>query len=219
MKRIALGLLLALFAFGCGTNPEQAKSDFERNVKAGEAALEKRLKDIGDDKALSDGDAVKKYLDTLPSVQTNLPAGVAPGWAANTKGGVWHITLHSMLQKQAEDTTAEGRMQSERAFIRSQMIGCKRILDHLKERKVGSVTLQIYTKLTGEENHTELFRAVMTPADVPNVEKVTELSDPVTVSMVGSAAAGTVYDPRGPKINECWKVELNRYPSLEYQKK
>ncbi len=87
MMRIAFFIPLALFALGCGTKPEEAKKDFERNARSGEAALEKRLKDIGEDKALSDGDAVKKYLDTLPSVQTNLPAGVAPGWAAATKNG------------------------------------------------------------------------------------------------------------------------------------
>jgi len=187
--------------------------------RAGESALEGRLKEIGDDKALSDGDAVKKYLDTLPSVQSNLPTGVAPGWAANTKNGEWHVTLHSMLQSQAADSSPDQRAQSERANIRSQMIGCKRILDHLKGRKVGSVTLQIYTKLTGGEKHTELFRAVMTSADLPSFGKVPELSDPVATSAIGTAAEGTVYDPRGPKIGECWKVELNRYPSLEYNKK
>ncbi len=124
-----------------------------------------------------------------------------------------------MLQKQNEDTAPDERMQSERAFIRSQLIGCKRILDHLKSRKIGSVTLQIYTKLSGEEKHTELFRSVMTAADLPKCENVTELADPVATSMIGSAAEGTVYDPRGPKIGECWKVELNQYPNLEYKKK
>lgn len=222
MRRSVLALPFTLFALGCGVSPkeaQEAKENFERNSRNMEAAVEKKLSDIGEDKALTDGDAVKKYLDTLPSVQSNLPVGVAPGWAANTKNGEWHITLHSMLQKQAADTTPDQRMQSERAFIRSQMIGCKRILTHLKGRKVGSVTLQIYTKPEGEEKHTELFRAVMTPADLSKVEAVTELSDPVVVSAVGTAAAGTVYDPRGPKIGECWKVELNRYPDLEYKKK
>jgi hypothetical protein len=210
---------VVLFALGCGSNPEEAKKDFERNARAGEAALEKRLLEIGEDKSLSDADAVKKYLDTLPSVQKNLPAGVAPGWAAATKNGEWQIVLHAMLQKQDEDSSPEQRMQSERAFIRSQMIGCKRVLEHLKTRKVGSVTLQIYTKLSGEENHTELFRSVMTPADFPKCEKVTELADPVSTAIVATAAEGTVYDPRGSKIGECWKVELNLYPKLEYKKK
>lgn len=219
MPRLALLTPLLLAALGCGTNPQQAKEEHERNVKAGEAALDKRLKGIADDAGSSDADAVKKYLDTLPSIQTNLPAGVAPGWAANTKNGVWHITLHAMLQSQAENSTPEQRTQSERAFIRGQMIGCRRILDHLKGRKVEGVTLQVYTKLTGDDKHTELFRAVMTTADLPKFDKLPELSDPVTTSAVGTAAEGTVYDPRGPKIGDCWKVELNRYPELEYKKK
>jgi hypothetical protein len=219
MFRLALLAPFLLAALGCGTNPQQAKEDFERNAKAGEAALEKRLKEIAGDPAASDADAVKKYLDALPSVQTNLPAGVAPGWAANSKSGVWHVTLHAMLQSQAEGSTPDQRMQSERAFIRGQMIGCKRILEHLKGRKVEGVSLQVYTKLSGEEKPTELFRAVMTTADLPKFEKLPELADPAVTSAVGTAAEGAVYDPRGPKIGDCWTVELNRYPELEYKKK
>lgn len=220
MKRIALFIPFALVALGCGGggNADAAKEGAE-NVRRGEAALEKRLKEIGEDKSLSDAESVKKYLDTLPSVQSNLPKGVAPGWAANTKNGEWHIVLHSMLQSQDANSTPDARMESERAFVRSQMIGCKRILEHLKDRKVQSVTLQIYTKLTGAEQYTELFRAVMTTNDLAKLEKVAEISDPVANSSMATAAAGAVYDPRGPRIAECWKVELNLYPELEYKKK
>ena len=219
MNRLLFAVPLALFAVvGCGPNQEQRRQEGEEQVRRNAEANEKRLKGIADDMSLSDADAVRKYLDADPDVFTNLPAAIAPGWAANSTNGVWHVTLHAVLQSQSADKTPDAMTESERSFVRSRLLECRRTLEHLKGRKVGGVTLKIFTKPTGDEKYTELFRAVMTPTDLPKFEKWPELNDPVALAY-NPVEANTVYDPRGPKIGDCWTVELNRYPDLEYKKR
>ncbi len=103
--------------------------------------------------------------------------------------------------------------------MRYHLFGCKMALEHLKGRKLQSVTVSIYTKLIGDDKHTELFRAVMTQADLTKVAASADMAGATSTFNDHTALAGTVYDPRGPKIGECWKVELNLYPDLEYKKK
>ncbi len=218
MPRLLLVVPFLLLALGCGDSAAQRQAAAE-NYRRAQELEERRLKEISDDASLSEADAIKKYLDHFPTVPKNLSADVAPGWAANQINNQWHLVIHAVLQAQSADSSADERMRKERDTIRWHMAGCKRMLDHLNGRKVQSVTVSIYTKLTGQDKHTELFRAVMTRADLPKVEKIPELANFESANNPDTAAEGAVYDPRGPKIGDCWTVELNRYPDLEYKKR
>jgi hypothetical protein len=219
MLRLSLVIPFALFAaLGCGGSTDQWKEVAE-NARRNQEAEDKALRGIADDSGLPEADAIKKYLDSSPTVPKNLPPDVAPGWAANQINNQWHLVVHAMLQSQSADSSPDERMRKERNTVRWHMAGSRRMLDHLKGRKVQSVTVSIYTKLTGQEKHTELFRAVMTQADVAKSEKNPDGVDFHSSNNPQSAEEGTVYDPRGPKIGDCWTVELNRYPDLEYKKR
>ena len=219
MKRAVVIVSFSLFAaIGCGGTTDEWKEVTE-NARRSQEAEENALRGIADDSGLSEADAIKKYLDKSPTVSKNLPPDVAPGWAANQVNNQWHLVIHAMLQSQGVDSSPEERLRKERDTIRWHMAGSRRMLDHLKGRKVQSVTVRIYTKLTGQETHTELFRAVMTQADLAKSEKIADVVDYHSSNDPQSAAEGTVYDPRGPRISECWTVELNRYPDLEYKKR
>jgi hypothetical protein len=218
MPRTLLVIPFLLLALGCGDSAAQRQAAAE-NYRRAQELEERRLKEIADDASLSEADAIRKYLDQFPTVPKNLPADVAPGWAANQRNNQWHLVIHAVLQAQYANSSADERMRKERNTVRWHMAGCKRMLDHLGGRKVQSVTVVIYTQLTGQDKHTELFRAVMTRADLPKVEQAAELPAFESANNPATAAEGTVYDPRGPKIGDCWTVELNRYPDLEYKKR
>ncbi|MFO0935113.1 MAG: hypothetical protein U0798_01180 [Gemmataceae bacterium] len=225
MKRIAwMPVLCSLIsmglftATGCGSKADQA-NDVAENVRRIQQAEEKLLKGIADNAELSDADAIKKYLDSTPTVPKNLAADVAPGWAANQIKNQWHLIIHAMHQSQDEDSTPDERMKKERNTIRWHMASCKRMLEHLKGRKVESVTISLYTKVNGQDKHTELFRAVLTQADLSKFDKFPDGVEYTTSNNLQTANEGTVYDPRGSKIGTCWTVELNRYPDLSYKKK
>lgn len=218
MPRLLFVPLVLLAALGCGDTAAE-RQEAADNYRRNQELEERRLKGIADDASLTDAEAIRKYLDNFPTVPKNLPADIAPGWAANQVNGQWQLVIHAVLQAQYADSSPEERMRKERNTIRWHMAGCKRMLDHLGGRKVQGVTVSIYTRLTGQDRHTELFRAVMTRSDLPKVEKAAELPSFESANDPDTAAEGTVYDPRGPRIRDCWTVELNRYPDLEYKKR
>ena len=211
MKIVAicsLGVIgLTLFALGCGGGQDQWKEAAE-NVKRANEFTDKKMRGIADDKSLSDDAAYKKYLDSTPEVLTNLPKGVAPWWRVQPFDGGHEIFIHDVVQTQYADDSAETRMRSEREFIRHRMLICKRMLEHLKERKLRQVTLSIFVKLASKETYQEMFRAVMTQADVAKL-----------ANAPAGADVGGMFDPRGPNIGSACKVELNLYPELEYKKR
>jgi hypothetical protein len=196
----------ACLVVGCFGGEDQWKQAAD-NVKRADEFREKKMKGIAEDKSLNESAVYKKYLDSTPEVQTTLPKEVAPWWREEPFEGGHQIIIRDLLLKQFEGSNAEERHQSERLFVRNRMLMCERMLRHLKDRNLKQVKFSVFTKSGGQDNYQELFRAVMTQADLP------KLANPPV-----KAEAGGIFDPRGQKIGTAWKVELNRYPELEYAK-
>lgn len=208
MKRALLAVSFTLLAWsvvGCGPEtPSKQLTSEELDRLADD-----RLKAIADDASLSDADCFKKYFDThsrKPSVI--LPDSIGPWWRVNAVGDGFTIHLKDEPNPFQVGKTADDRIQSERLAIKAKVELTRQVLRHFQGRKVRSVTVSLYTQLTGDKQLTELFRAIATQADLPKLEKAT-----------GNPDAETVFDPRSAKIVDVWTVELNRYPDLEYKKR
>lgn len=202
-----LGVLgLSWLAIGCG-GQDQWKEAAE-NVKRANDFQDKKMKGIADDKSLKDPEAFKKYLDSLPEVQTSLPKEVAPWWSYKPVDGGQQIFIRDVILSQWEEEAPEVHYQRERDFIRNRMLMCRRMLTDLKDRKLQQVTLTLFTKQTEKGDHVEVFRSVMTTADLVHLE-----------NPPAKAEAGGIFDPRGSKIGTVCKVELNRFPELQYTKR
>lgn len=191
-----------------GCNSADQWKEAAENVKRVEAVQSKKLKEIADDKALSDKEAYPKYLNALPEVQTNLPKAVGDWWKVLPADGGWEAIIQDVTQTQWEGTNEEERFQRERDFIRSRLLMCKRMLEDLKARNLKQVTLKLFVKVGDGDKYPEIFRAVVTQADLPKFENAP-----------AKAEAGGIFDARGPKIGTVAKVELNNFPELSYVKR
>lgn len=206
MNRLPILVCLVLGVLGCNNAPSRTFNSEELNKLGGN-----RLQAIADDKALSDADCFKKYFDTHPGKPNIvLPPSIAP-WAEAKPlpgGDGYHVVIHDVENPFMKAESAEAAMSAERLKIKAYAEFCRSVLEHLQARKVKSVAVSLYKALKNEKEYQEVFRVQATPADLPKLAKATDAPE-----------AGSVFDPRGPRIGELWKVELNLYPEIKYQKK
>lgn len=206
VERLCVAGMLLLIV-GCGNSADQWKEVAE-NVKRAEEFQSKKLKGIADDKSVSDKDAYPKYLDALPEVQTNLPKEIGAWWKYKQTNEGWFVTIQDVTLTQWEGTNEEERFQRERDFIRNRFLMCKRMLADLKARNLKQVTLKLFVKQGDADKYPEIFRAVVTQADLPKFENAP-----------AKAEAGGIFDARGPKIGTLATIELNNFPELNYVKR
>jgi hypothetical protein len=206
MARSVAYLSLLLAIVGCGSSVPTKQFSAEE-IKAMGA---NRLKGIAEDKSLSDADSFKKYFDTNPSKPAViLPASVGPWTEVKpAPDGGLTLTVRDIDHPITRGDSVEDAESRVRTAIKARAEFVKTVLQHFQGRNLKAVTLALFTPITGKDEYVEALRVVVTQADVSKLEKAT-----------GPAAVGSEFDPRGPRIGELWKVELNRYPDIQYKKK
>ena len=206
-------LIRSLFAFtlvglcGCGKSVDGPPPSPE----AIEKMRHDRIKAYVDDKSLSDEQVFKKYLDenrVKPMIQPK-EVGV---WAEVTPigGGIpgSMLTVKRLDSTELQNTAKNDPLKLEREGIKAAAEFCEETLNDLQARNVKAISYQLYGKIAGTDNYSEVFRVTVTAGHLPKL-----------AAAHGPADAGTAYDPRGPKINDIWKVEKNDYPKFTYNKK
>lgn len=206
MLRAIAFLFLAAFLAGCGNRPEGKQLSSEELDKL----ARDRMSGIANDKSLSDADAFKKYFDTHGSKpMVVLPKDVEPWWAVKPSGDGHWLTIRDLDHTLSLGSSVDDANARIRNRIKSQAKMAAETLTDFQPRKLKGVTVQLFTSITGQKDHTEMLRIVYTPTDVAKL-------DPL---LKGPADTGTAFDPRDAKINTLGKVELNRYPELVFEKK
>ncbi len=214
MRSVVL-VLAGLLVIGCAPNPEEVRKEQERNKAAiakAEANKPARMKAVADDTSISDEQAIEKYVGMYamqPAVFVSgtkkfvevLPIGGGiPGHMLEVK--VYDLTFFAKAGSDADKL-----YQAERDSIKQAADFCEATLRDLKGRGMKGVSYHIYSRVEGQPD-TEIFRVTATGNNLPAMEKAK-----------GPAEAGSVYDPRGTKINDLWKVEKNTYSMYDYKKK
>lgn len=204
-RLIPLTLIVIIGCIGCG--PDVPSKQFTTE-ELGKMA-DDRLKAIATNTSLSDAECFKKYFDSHPAKPiANLPESLGVWWSIKSESDGYTIHIKDVPNPFQQGESVEARINSERIAIKAKVELCRQVLRHFEARKIRSVTVSLYAQLTGDAQHTELFRVTATQADLPKLEKAG-----------GDPDAGTVFDPRGSKIAELWTVEINRYVDVEYRKK
>jgi hypothetical protein len=202
-------LPVLLLALGCGKDQGVQLTSEQLDQLAAD-----RMKKIADDKSLSDDAAIRKYVETMPYAPTIKPNNEKT-WATvkPVGGGVagYMLEIHVLDEGYYKRSSKDHDMlASERNSLKSAAQRCERLLRDLQSRQLKGISYQLFTPLTGEnDQHTEVFRATVLFTDLPKLE----------AAIKGPADPDTVFDPRGKKLAELWRVEKNDYPQIVYEKK
>jgi hypothetical protein len=198
----ALALGLAGLALGCGSNSNEHSGTPEQQAQV----VENNLAEIAEDKTLTDQQAIEKYIKNFPpSWRFTSPLAAGPALSVKPVAGGFQLVSRDFKESPLEKSTPDEKLRQERDLIKSKLDAAARMLRHLKGRNVSSVSVTLFTKITGQDGEVPIFQAALTPAHLVKLNDATVAAD-----------AGSYYDPRGTKINEVWTVELNRFPDIEY---
>jgi hypothetical protein len=194
---------------GCGSStPSGPVYKFDEKKIVSEA-----LKKIADDKSVSDDETFNRYLKRYPYKPMIWPKN-APPWTHTepAKGGGYTLLVRAYRQLYApQDKSKHDPLLEERQFVKRIAEFNAQFLGDLQDRGLKSITYIAYgsVKESAEaaSGYEDLFKVVVTPANLAKLRE--HLGDEPT--------AGSVFDPRHPKIDTLWKVETNIFPKLEYK--
>jgi hypothetical protein len=204
-----LGLVLAIGLCGCSKAPQGPPPSPEKLEEMRRA----RMKGIAEDKSLSDADAFKKYLESSPANPLGIPNAIGDVWAEVLPiGGGVPGSMITIRKPDATDyltsKTTKDPLLMEREGIQRAALACEEMLSDLQVRNIKGISYQLYGRVEGA-GYAEVFRATVLLKHLPKLQEAKTTPPDV----------GTVFDPRGPKINEIWIVEKNDYPKFSYNKK
>jgi hypothetical protein len=195
----AISLALVLFSSGCGSNTSYTPAQQDE-------FLENRLKAIIDDKALTDQDALEKYATAFPaSWRFTSSADVGPHLSVEKTAEGFQMISRELKDAPLTKSSPADQLKQERYLLKTKLDAALRILRHTKPRNVTQVRVMIFTKVSSQPAPVVIFQGVLTQADAQKWQTVPDHHD-----------VGSEYDPRASKINEFCKIEVNRFPELEY---
>jgi len=209
IRFIGFAIIAGFFA-GCSKAPDGPPPSPEKLEEMRRA----RMKGIAEDKSLSDADAFKKYLESSPANPRGIPKSMGGVWAevlpigGGVPGSMITIRVPDATDYLTSKTTKDPLLM-EREGIQRDARACEEMLSDLQVRNIKGISFQLYGRVEGTDGYAEVFRATVLLKHLPKLQE--NKSTPPDV--------GTVFDPRGPKINDIWIIEKNEYPKITYNKK
>ncbi len=198
---------VSLMAFaGCGnTKPTSPTAQSEEQV------ISDQLARIASNTFASDEETLSAYLALYPYKPTVFPKEGSP-WASFRKTEHGYMLVIDRLDPvclNRSTSQAQDPLQLERDGIKAAAELCHKFLSDLGPRKLTAISYTLVdvagTNANGAELYVDRFRVIVTPSDL---EKLRALSE--------EPALGSVFDPRGSKVNTFWTVQKNRYPRVSY---